>query len=96
MRRREISTRALSLSLSARFPERHPGKLRRPFRGIRDDRRETSPLRNDRNNLPLSFVPSRGEASTDRRLSFLPSIRKGKEEKGKEREREIPSIATDE
>lgn len=77
--------RELSLSLSARLPERHPGKLRRPFRGIRDDRRETSPLRNDRNNLPLSFVPSRGEASTDRRLSFLPSFdseRKGEKRKG--------------
>lgn len=29
-------------------------------------------------------------------LSFLPSIRKGKEKKEKEREREIASIATDE
>ena len=82
MRRREISTRVLSLTLSLTLSRKDIRENCVARSGdLPDDRRETSPLRNDRDNLPLSFVSSFArEENTDRRLflpflpSFLPSL----------------------
>lgn len=51
MRSREISWSFLR----AQF-RKTSRKIASSIHGIPDDRRETSPVRNDRNNLPLSFV----------------------------------------
>lgn len=40
----------------ALWPRKTSGEIASPIHGIPDDRREMSPHRNDRNNLPLSFA----------------------------------------
>lgn len=52
----DVRCRDISRSfLQVRF-RKTSGEIASPIHGIPDDRRETSPVRNDRNNLPLSFV----------------------------------------